>query len=77
MDIMLKYFFITTCLLYTFGCQMPKQYTIEKDYVEESGWDREQGIVKNYESSVKIQWKNWSHNFLSVYFARITAKAGP
>lgn len=54
---MLKMFIIAFCLLFTFGCETPKTYTTQREYSEEYAWDKEKGIVKNYNASGKIEWK--------------------
>lgn len=49
---------IPFCFLFAIGCQPIREYTVHQEYVEEKAWDREKGIVKNYEASLEIRWKN-------------------
>ena len=48
---------ITFCLFFVAGCQPVAKYTTQQDYIEERKWDKEKGLVKNYEASWSVQWE--------------------
>jgi len=54
---MIKIPAIAFCLFFMVGCQPVTKYTPQQDYIEEQKWDKEKGLVKNYEASWSIQWE--------------------
>lgn len=54
---MFKIFTVSICLLFITGCET-KQYTFHQEYVEESVWDKDKGIVKEFKTSFQVNWKD-------------------
>ena len=57
MMFMVKILFVISFLLFAFGCQPAKKFTVYEDYKEKYEWDREKGYTKNPEASWGVRWE--------------------